>query len=159
MTFRIDPITRFKPLHVELPYKEDDGYTIRLTNGDLGKAFTVTYRYNALIDPDVGSNYNQFDCEVSAKLFAGSWLEVLACTKDKDQREIADPEVLKEELKIVGSWSLSNGLESARVRQKFNALELGIRDSKLFLLVFGIRLLACSHTSRVKLRRIEYTVG
>jgi hypothetical protein len=159
MGYRVDPLSTFRPLHEELPYDDELlGYQVKFTHAHVGKVFSVKRRFNANIDPDVGSDYDVFNCELTGTLYAGSRVEVLACTKDKDPNPIPDPNVGTGELKVVGTWSLPDGADSGPKTQHFNALELGTKDRKLFILVLGIRVVACPDASRVKLKLLKYTV-
>jgi hypothetical protein len=159
MGFRIDPLSTFRPLHKELPYDDEFlGYAVKFTHAHVGKLFTIIRRFNANIDPDVGSAYEVFDCELTGTLYAGSRVEILACTKDKHANAIPDPDIGTDELEVVGSWSLPDGVDSGPKSQRFNALELGTNDGKLFVLALGIRVVACADASRVKLKLLKYTV-
>ena len=160
MGFRVDPLSTFRPLHKELPYDDELlGYTAKITHAHVGKLFTIKRRFNANIDPDVGSAYKVFNGELTGTLSAGSQLEVVACTKDKHPNAKKDPDIGTDELEVVGTWSLPDGVENGPKSQQFNALELGTENGKLFILALGIRVVACADTSRVKLKLLKYTVG
>ena len=160
MGFRVDPLSTFRPLHKELPYDDELlGYTVKFTHAHVGKLFTIKRRFNAKIDPDVGSAYKVFNGELTGTLYAGSHVEILACSKDKDPNSIPDPDIGTDELEVVGTWSLPDGVASGPKSQQFNALELGTENGKLFILALGIRVVACADTSRVKLKLLKYTVG
>jgi hypothetical protein len=159
MVYRVDPLSTFRPLHKELPYDDELlGYTVRFTQAHVGKLFTIKRRFSAKIDPDVGSAYELFNGELTGTLYAGSRVEILACTKDKDPNETPDPDIGTDELRVVGSWSLPDGADSGPKTQRFNALELGTENGKLFILALGIRVVACADASRAKLKLLKYTV-